>query len=228
MVCSHKTLRLENLCVYALYATTTFPTEKAIYHRHEDGCIKAQCTRGIQALTANKFHKKCAVKNTCIHLNSVFSSLFRLSAKRTALVALCKRKTRRLWNFKKLLAYLTSLTHWGRDEMNNISQTTFSNAFSSMKMFEFRLKFHWSLFPRVPINNIPALVQILAWRRSGDKPLSEPMMVSLPMHIRVTRPQWVKRHGFKCYWCIFRMLVLYSSPLLHPSLNIEARLFAKR
>ena len=43
----------------------------------------------------------------------------------------------------------SSLTHWGRDEMNNISQTTFSNAFSSMKIFEFRSKFHWSLFPRV-------------------------------------------------------------------------------
>ena len=27
-----------------------------------------------------------------------------------------------------------------------------------------------------PINNIPALVQIMAWRRSGDKPLSEPMV----------------------------------------------------
>ena len=35
--------------------------------------------------------------------------------------------------------------------MNNISQTTFSNVFSSMKMFEFRLKFHWSLFPRVQL-----------------------------------------------------------------------------
>ena len=30
------------------------------------------------------------------------------------------------------------------------------------------------------------------WRRSGDKPLSKPMMVSLPTHICVTRPQWVK------------------------------------
>ena len=29
-----------------------------------------------------------------------------------------------------------------------------------------------------PINNIPTLVQIMAWRRPGDKPLSEPMMVS--------------------------------------------------
>ena len=33
---------------------------------------------------------------------------------------------------------------------------------------------------KVRINNIPALVQIMAWRRPGDKPFSEPMMVSLP------------------------------------------------
>ena len=41
------------------------------------------------------------------------------------------------------------------------------------------------------INNSPALVQIMAWRRPGDKPLSDPMMVSLTTHICVTRPQWV-------------------------------------
>ena len=45
--------------------------------------------------------------------------------------------------------------------------------------------------PKGPINNIPTLVQIMAWRRPGDKPLSEPMMVSLMTHICVTRPQWV-------------------------------------
>ena len=45
--------------------------------------------------------------------------------------------------------------------------------------------------PKCPINNIPALVQIMAWRRPGDKPLSEPMMVSLPTHICATRSQWV-------------------------------------
>ena len=32
--------------------------------------------------------------------------------------------------------------------------------------------------PKVSIDNIPALLQIMVWRRSGDKPLSEPMMVS--------------------------------------------------
>ena len=39
-----------------------------------------------------------------------------------------------------------SLTHWGRDKMAAILQTTLSSAFSWMKIFQFRLKFHWSLF----------------------------------------------------------------------------------
>ena len=43
--------------------------------------------------------------------------------------------------------------------------------------------------PKGLINNIPALVQIMASRRPGDKPLSEPMMVNLLTHICVTRPQ---------------------------------------
>ena len=43
------------------------------------------------------------------------------------------------------------LTHWGRDKMAVISQTTFSNAFSWMKMYEFRLRVHWSLFLSVQI-----------------------------------------------------------------------------
>ena len=54
------------------------------------------------------------------------------------------------------------------------------------------LKISLKFVPKGPIINIPALVQIMAWRRSGDKPLSEPMMASLPTHICVTRPQWVK------------------------------------
>ena len=32
----------------------------------------------------------------------------------------------------------------------------------------------------------------MAWRRPGDTPLSEPMMVKFSIHICVTRPQWVK------------------------------------
>ena len=38
------------------------------------------------------------------------------------------------------------LSHWGRDKMAAIFQTTFWNGFSWMKMYKFRLKFHWNLF----------------------------------------------------------------------------------
>ena len=54
------------------------------------------------------------------------------------------------------------------------------------------LKISLKFVPKVPINNIPALVQIMAWRGSGDKPLSEAMMASLLMHICLTWTQWVK------------------------------------
>ena len=40
---------------------------------------------------------------------------------------------------------LSSLTHWGQDKLVTIFQTTFSNAFSWMKMYKFRLRSHWSL-----------------------------------------------------------------------------------
>ena len=53
------------------------------------------------------------------------------------------------------------------------------------------IKISLKFVPKGPINNNPALVQIMAWRRSGDKPLSEPMMVNSLAHICVTRPQWV-------------------------------------
>ena len=40
------------------------------------------------------------------------------------------------------------LTHWGRDQIDAMSQTRFSNAFPRMKMNEFGIGFHWSLFLR--------------------------------------------------------------------------------
>ena len=57
-------------------------------------------------------------------------------------------------------------------------------------LVEISLKF----VPKGPINNIPALVQIMAWCWPGDKPLFDPMMIILLTHICVTRPQWVNEH----------------------------------
>ena len=59
------------------------------------------------------------------------------------------------------------------------------------------IKISLKFVPKGPIINIPALVQRMAWRRSGDKPLSEPMMVRSLTHICVTRPQWVDSFRIK-------------------------------
>ena len=53
------------------------------------------------------------------------------------------------------------------------------------------IKISLEFAPKGPINNIPALVQMMAWCRPGNKPLSEPVMVRLLTHICITRPQWV-------------------------------------
>ena len=50
--------------------------------------------------------------------------------------------------------------------------------------------------PKGPTNKFSALVQIMAWHLPGNKPLSEPMMISLSTHICITRPQWVNSHVF--------------------------------
>ena len=88
-----------------------------------------------------------------------------------------------------LVPRIAQSTHSGQGKMAVNFLTTISNSFSGITIYKFRLTFHWSLFP---INNIPASGQIMTWRRPGDKPLSEPMMVNLLTHICVNRPQWVK------------------------------------
>ena len=70
-----------------------------------------------------------------------------------------------------------------------------------MKLYEFRLKFHWSLFLRVhkQYSNIGSDNGLAP----GDKPLTEPKMVSLVTHIRITRPQWVNLCGaVPVYACV--------------------------
>ena len=71
----------------------------------------------------------------------------------------------------------------------------------------------------------------MAWRRPGDKPLSEPMMVSLLTHICVTRPQWVKRQmymkqrhvtcaGTAAYLHSYNMKITFSHALTKYETNL--------
>ena len=68
--------------------------------------------------------------------------------------------------------------------------------------------------PEGPINNIPELAQIMAWRRPGNKLLSEPMMVNLLMHICITRPQGIKQKPtWKIKSSICSLLLLLSKTI---------------
>ena len=94
-----------------------------------------------------------------------------------------------------------SLTHWDWDKMVVISQTTVDNKILLNKNICILIKISLNFVPKGPINNIPALVQIIAWRRPGVKPLSEPMKVKLPMQICITRPQLVHSNSVEITFC---------------------------
>ena len=83
----------------------------------------------------------------------------------------------------------------------HFADDTFNNIFVNENV-RILITFSLIFVPKGSINNIPALVQIMAWRRWGDKPLSEPMMVRLPTDICVTRPQWVN--------CSLQNVILYT------------------
>ena len=59
----------------------------------------------------------------------------------------------------------------GRHFADDIFKRIFLNE-NILILIQISLKF----VPKGSINNIPALVQIMAWRRTGDKQISEPMM----------------------------------------------------
>ena len=111
-----------------------------------------------------------------------------------------------------------------RQNGHHFADDTFNRIF--LNEIEFSLKF----VPLGPINNIPAWVQIMAWRRPRDKPLSEQMLVRSLTHICVIRPQWVKsmawnnintlifwgllwKQFFIGVWCIHKHIQIWISKL---------------
>ena len=85
------------------------------------------------------------------------------------------------------------------------------------------LKISLKFVPEVWISNIPALVQIMVWRRSGDKPFSGTMMVCLLMHICVTLPQWVNIHGYSCWHSEVKVLGTYVMGKADGAWNSQAQ-----
>ena len=117
-----------------------------------------------------------------------------------------------------------------RQNGRRFADDTFKRVFlneNAVISIEISMKF----VPKGPINNNPALVQIMAWRRSGDKPLSEPMMVSLLTHICVTRPQWVlidhsiTNYNFQTTRTSFGVDDYKSDPCLKYTLKLNNRCY---
>ena len=65
----------------------------------------------------------------------------------------------------------TLLIHLPRHFADDVFGCIFVNG-----KFYILIKISLKFVPKGPIDNYPALVQMMAWRRIGDKPLSEPML----------------------------------------------------
>ena len=135
------------------------------------------------------------------------------------------------WESPLIFAYLNSTRHlnvplrsdkalgiglWGWECFNilrpsqngrHFSYDIFKRIFVSVNVW-IPLKFSLKFVFKGAFNNIPALVQIMVWRLPGDKQLSATMMVCLPTHICVTRPQWVlnqfpdEKQVLWAIWCV--------------------------
>ena len=90
-----------------------------------------------------------------------------------------------------------------RQHIHQLANYIFQYIFLN-EVLSIAIKISLSCVPKVPVNNIPALVQIKAWRWPGDKPLSEPMVLRLLTHICVTWSQWVKWK--KNFFCQFQTI----------------------
>ena len=60
--------------------------------------------------------------------------------------------------------------------MADILQKTLSNAFLWMKSFFISIQISLKFVPKGSIDNKAVFVQVMAWRRKGDKPLPESML----------------------------------------------------
>ena len=91
-------------------------------------------------------------------------------------------------------------TQWGRDKIAANFLTTFSNGFSWMKMYEFRLKFHWSFFLMVQLTIYQHWFRYWWLADQETSHYLNQSWHSPPTHTCVTRPQWVKHSSQAFSW----------------------------
>ena len=105
----------------------------------------------------------------------------------------------------------------------HFADDSFKCIFMNENMF-ISINISLKFIPKGLINYIPALVQTMAWRRPGGKPLFEPMMIISLTHICVTRPQWVKlseNNLSSDYWPAHRAGLLWSIFLVNQEVSLN-------
>ena len=106
------------------------------------------------------------------------------------------------------------LTHWGPDKMIAIFQTTFSNAFSWMQIYEFRLNFTEVCLQGSNWQYIPALVQINGLAPASNKPLSFcTLCLDQSVHLRnrtvTSLDMWIL-HWRRSHWCLKSLVTQFD------------------
>ena len=113
----------------------------------------------------------------------------------------------RCWRYAhlpSLVEWTLALTHWGQTKMAAISQITFQEHFLKWKLLNFTWNFTEICSFECDWQYGKTLVQILVWRRTGNKPLSEPMCVcctdaytrqSASMNFKRGDTVWTRRVG---------------------------------
>ena len=119
-------------------------------------------------------------------------------------------------DLNQTMKILSWVIHWDLDKMATNFLTTFSNACSSMKMYDFLLRFHWSLFPGVQLTEFQHGFRW--WLGAGQATIHylNQWWLVFQSHIRVTRPQRVNRYftiyfiWFLSRWCSRQSALLLS------------------
>ena len=110
------------------------------------------------------------------------------------------------WHFLPARALINTLRP--RRNEQHFADDIFKHIFFNENV-SISIKISLKFVPKGLMDNIPALVQIMAWLHSGDKPLSELKMVSLITHICVTWPQWVIILPQSLQWYTHYHVILY-------------------
>ena len=71
------------------------------------------------------------------------------------------------------------LTHLPLDKMADILADDMFKCIFVNENDRIPIQISLKFVPRSPIDNKPSMVEVMAWRRMGDKPLPEPMMAQL-------------------------------------------------